>query len=101
MADSPGVRRLHPRLRVFRRRSRRQRGEIGCDDDDGVCAAGVRHDSRRAAAPALAASAPDVGALPQRDRGAEAKARQAPEVRRTAPADASFVNVLVELFRTV
>ncbi len=99
MADSPGVRRLHPRLRVFKNGDRVVNA-VRSDATTTMACALPAFDTARGVppAPALAASAPDVGALRNVIEAPKRKLGRRPKFEEQPRADASFVNVLIELY---
>ena len=98
MADRPGVRRLHPRLRVFKNGDRFVNA-VRSDATTTMACALPAFDTARGVppAPALAASAPDVGALRNVIEAPKRKLGRRPKFDEQPRADMSFVNVLVEL----
>jgi subtilisin family serine protease len=100
MADSPGARRLHPRLRVFKNGDRFVNA-VRSDAATTVASASPALNKERGVhpAPALAASAPDLSALRGMvEPSAKRKLAKRPKIDDQPKADDSFVNVFVELY---
>ncbi len=99
MADTPGARRLHPRLRVFRNGSRSVNAVRSDSTTTMACALPALNEKRGVLpAPALTASAPDREALRGLLRIPKTrKLTRRLKIDEQPKAEQAFVNVLVEL----